>query len=140
MDKLLESLSPGQIVLIVCGLILLAADAINRVGNAVEKIAKARKAAKAPNEEQDRRLDDLEAWRKELTAEKLPSRVESLERWRTKAEGMLDNDKKELSAIHADLRVSHLAQLALLDHALNGNNIEQMQEAQTALRKHLASK
>ena len=140
MDKLIESLSPGQIVIIFCGLVLVAADAINKVGNAVEKIAKARKAAKAPNEEQDRRLDDLETWRKEMTAAKLDRRVESLEGWRTKAEGMLDNDKKELSAIHADLRVSHLAQLALLDHALNGNNIEQMLDAQAALRNHLASK
>lgn len=136
----MANLSPGEIVAVVCGLILAAAGAINTVGSAMEKIAKARKAAKAPNEEQDRRLHDLEEWRKEESANNLRSRVESLEGWRTEAKGMLANDKKELTAIHDGMRVSHMAQLALLDHALNGNNIEQMQAAQAALRSYLANK
>lgn len=140
MAQLLETLTPGQIVLVCIGALLIVAGAINTVGSAIEKIAKARNAAKAPNEAQDTRLADLEAWRKEMADAGIPARVKALEDWRQEAKGMLANDKKELDAIHAGLRVNHLAQLALLDHALNGNNIDQMQDAKDALQKYLANK
>lgn len=140
MDALMASLTPGQVFLVCIGTLLALAGFINQTGNALEKVAKVWRAAKAPNEAQDSRLDGLEAWRKEMTAADLPGRVKSLEGWRTEAEGKLANDKKELDAIHDGLRVSHLAQLALLDHALNGNNIDQMQDAKDALQKYLANK
>ena len=122
------------------GALLIGAGAINTVCSAIEKIVKARNAAKAPNKAQDTRLADLEAWRKEMADAAMPSRLKALEDWRQEAKGMLANDKKELDAIHAGLRVNHLAQLALLDHALNGNNIDQMQDAKDALQKYLANK
>lgn len=136
----MQNLTPGEIVAIVCGLILAAAGAINTVGSALEKIAKAKKAAQAPNAEQDRRLHELEEWRKEMAAANLAGRVDSLEGWRTEAKDMLASDKRQLDDIHDGMRVSHLAQLALLDHALNGNNIDQMQGAKAALQKYLANK
>ena len=136
----MENLSPGELFLVVVGLLLAAAGFVNTVGSAVEKIGKVFKAAKAPNEAQDSRLDDLEEWRKEMTAAKLPARVKALEEWRPVADSKLANDKKELDAVHDGLRVSHLAQLALLDHALNGNNIDQMQAAKDALQEYLANK
>ena len=120
--------------------ILAGASAIVLLSNAAEKIAKAAQAAKAPNQAQNERLDALEEWRKEMTAEGIPGRVEALEGWRTEAKGMLAHDKKELDAIHDGMRCSHLAQLALLDHALNGNNITQMEDAKDALQKYLANK
>lgn len=136
----METLTPGQIVLLVIGGLLAVSGFINQTGSAMEKIAKAWKAAKAPNEAQDTRLDDLEAWRKEMEDANLPGRVGGLEAWRTEAKGMLANDKRELEAIHDGMKVSHLAQLALLDHALSGNNIDQMQGAKDALQKYLANK
>lgn len=136
----MENLTPGAIVLLVIGGLLAVSEFINRTGSAVQKIVQAWKAWRAPNEEQDDRLADLESWRKEMTEANLPGRVQSLESWRTEAKGMLANDKKELTAIHDSMRVSHLAQLALLDHALNGNNIDQMQDAKDALVKYLADK
>lgn len=136
----MENLTPGELFMVVIGLLLAVAGFVNTVGSAMEKLAKVRKAAKAPNEAQDRRLDDFEEWRKEMTAADLLGRVKALESWRTEAKGMLANDKRELKEIHDGLRVSHLAQLALLDHALNGNNIEQMQVAKDALQKYLANK
>lgn len=120
--------------------ILAAASAIVLLSNAAEKIAKAAQAAKAPNQAQNARLDALEEWRKEMTAAGLPGRVVALEEWRTDATDKLANDKKELDAIHDGMRVSHLAQLALLDHALNGNNITQMEDAKSALQTYLANK
>ena len=116
------------------------AAAIVLLANAAEKISKARQAAKAPNEAQNARLDALEEWRKETAAANLPARVDALEGWRTEAKTMLTNDKQELQAIHDGLRVNNLVQLALLDHALNGNNVEQMQGAKHALQEYLANK
>jgi hypothetical protein len=132
----MENMSAAE----VWGLILAAASAIVLLLNTAEKISKAVQAAKAPNQAQNERLDDLEEWRKEMTAAGLPGRVDALEEWRTDATGKLDNDKKELDAIHDGMRVSHLAQLALLDHALNGNNITQMEDAKSALQTYLANK
>ena len=111
-------LTPGEIFAIVCGLVLAAAGAINTVGSAVEKIAKARKAAQAPNEEQDRQLRELQEWRKEVDRK-------------------LRDDKKQLDAIQDGLQAIYQGQLALLDHGLDGNNVEQMQNAKTVLQHHL---
>ncbi|MBQ5754660.1 MAG: hypothetical protein IIV90_03225 [Oscillospiraceae bacterium] len=136
----MENLTPGQLFMVAIGLVLAFAGFINQAGSAVEKIVKAWKAAKAPNEAQNGRLDALEEWQKEMAAANLPARVEGLEGWRAEAKEMLTKDKKELDDIHAGLRVNHLAQLALLDHALNGNNIDQMQDAKAALQNYLANK
>ena len=132
----MEHLTPTQI----WTAMLAVASAIVLLSNAAKAIAQAWQAAKAPDEAQDTRLDDLEAWKKAMDAENLPGRVNGLETWRTEAKGMLTNDKKELAAIHNGMKVSHLAQLALLDHALNGNNIGQMQDAKDALQQYLAGK
>lgn len=117
----MDKLTPGQLVAALAGLILAAAGAVVTIGNALEKIAKAWRAAKAPNDEQNHRLDDLEAWRKEVDAK-------------------LNSDKAQLDAIQAGLRASYQAQLALLDHGIDGNNIEQMQHAKEALQMHLINR
>lgn len=114
----MENLTPGEIFAIACGLVLAVAGFINTVGSAAEKIAKARKAAQAPNEEQDRRLRDLER------------RME-------KAEKKLENDNDQLQTVNECLRVILQGQLALLDHGLDGNNIKQMQDAKEVLQHHL---
>lgn len=117
----MENLTPGEIAALVCGLVLAAAGAINVVGNALEKIITAWKAAKAPNDAQNQRLDDLEEWRKEVDRK-------------------LNNDKVQLDEIHEGLRASYQAQLALLDHGIDGNNIKQMQDAKVVLQKHLINR
>jgi hypothetical protein len=118
-------LTPGEIFALVCGLVLAAAGAINTVGSAVEKIAKARKAAQAPNEEQDRRLSEMETWRTEM------------ETWRKEVMRNFRNDKDQLQAVNDCMRVLLQGQLALLDHGLDGNNIKQMQDAKEVLQHHL---
>jgi hypothetical protein len=86
--------------------------------NAGEKIVRAWKAAKAPNDKQDERLTALE------------KRMDSVE-------GKLDNDKDRLDAIVEGDKVIQRGVLALLDHGIDGNNIEQMQDAKVALQNHL---
>lgn len=114
----MENLTPGEILALACGLVLAVAGFINTVGSALEKIAKARKAAQAPNAEQDKRLHALEEWRKEVDRK-------------------LANDNDKLEEINDGLRAIYQGQLALLDHGIDGNNIKQMQDAKEVLQHHL---
>ena len=110
----MENLTPSEIWAVVAWV----AAAIVLLGNASDRIAKAWRAAKAPNDEQNARLDKLE------------HRMD-------KAEKMLVNDKNQLDAIQDGLQAIFQGQLAMLDHCLDGNNIKQMQDAKTALQHHL---
>lgn len=113
----MENLSPAQIWSVVAWV----AAAVVLLSNAAEKIVKAVKAAKAPNNQQNQRLDALE---KRMDA----------------AEKKLDNDKKHFDAIDASNRVTQVALLALLDHGIDGNNIDQMQHAKEELQTHLINR
>lgn len=101
--------------------VLAAASAIVLLSNAAEKISKAVQAAKAPNAAQNEKIADHE------------ERIKKLERHQA-------NDKKELEAIREYNRISALAQIALLDHGLDGNNIKPMQDAKDELNHWLARK
>lgn len=111
------NLTPAEI----WAFILVAASAIVLLANAGEKIAKAIKAAKAPNQAQDKRLDEIEA------------------RLRT-AEKKLEKGQLHFETIENSNRVTQRALLALLDHGIDGNNIDQMQRAKEELRIHLINK
>ena len=114
----MENLTPWEICVFAVGALLAVAGFINTVGAAFDRIAKARQAAQAPNKEQDERLSKLE------------DRMNNVER-------MLGNDKGQLDKINSGLEASFQVQLALLDHALNGNNIKQMQDARDGLLAYL---
>ena len=101
--------------------VLAVASAVVLLSNAVDKIVKAIKAAKAPNDQQNKRLDDLEEWRAEVDRKLL-------------------NDNNHLIHIDSDNRVTQRALLALLDHGIDGNNIEQMQHAKEELQDHLINR
>ena len=101
--------------------LLAIASAVVLLANAVEKIAKAVKTAKAPNVQQNERLDALEAWRKTV-------------------DGKLNRDNERLESIEEGNRASQRALLALLDHGIDGNNIEQMQHAKETLQNHLINR
>ena len=101
--------------------ILAAASAIVLLSNAAEKIVKAVQAAKKPNSIQNDRLTALEEWKKSVDRK-------------------LENDKMHLESIDAGNRVTQLALLALLDHGIDGNNIDQMQHAKEELQSHLINR
>lgn len=101
--------------------ILAAASAIVLLSNAAEKIVRAFKAARAPNDLQDRRLADLE------------KRMDGVE-------GKLTNDNTRLERIEEGNRVVQRGVLALLGHGLDGNNIQQMQDARDDLQNHLINR
>lgn len=101
--------------------LLAAASAIVLLSNAAEKIGKAIQTAKAPNVRQDERISDLEEWRKGVDTK-------------------LDNDNRRLNSIDTGNRATQRALLALLDHGIDGNNIEQMQHAKEELQNHLINR
>ena len=101
--------------------VLAAASAIVLLSNAAEKIAKAVKAAKAPNEAQDRRL---------TAAEKDIADIK----------GFLANDKKRLDSLEEGNRVTQRALIALLGHGLDGNNQKEMATAKADLESYLINR
>ena len=102
-------------------IVLAAASAFVLLSNAIEKIIKAVKAAKAPNEKQDERL-------------------KALEEWKMIVDGKLDRTSIRLESIEEGNRASQRALLALLDHGIDGNNIKQMQDAKESLQNHLINR
>lgn len=101
--------------------LLAAASAFLLLANAAEKIAKAVQHAKAPNARQDERLQTLEDKMEEI-------------------ETKLNNDHARFEVIDSGNRVTQRALLALLDHGIDGNNIEQMQHAKEELQNHLINR
>ena len=101
--------------------LLSGASAIVLISNAVEKIIKAYKTAKAPNARQD-------------------ERIAYLEKWRDSVERRLSTDNDRLRDIEKGDRATQRALLALLDHGIDGNNIKQMQDAKEELQNHLINR
>ena len=113
----MDALSPTELWASLLG----AASALVLLSNAAEKIVKAYKSAKAPNDLQNERLDNLEAWKE-------------------KVDHKLKNDNERLGSIEEGNRATQRALLALLDHGIDGNNVEQMQEAKKNLQNHLINR
>jgi hypothetical protein len=101
--------------------ILAAASAMVLLSNAAEKVVKAIRAAKAPNDQQNKRITELETWRKVV-------------------DGKLAHDHERFEELSNGERVTQRALLALLDHGIDGNNIEQMQHAKEELQNHLINR
>lgn len=97
---------------------LSVASAIVLLSNAVEKIAKAVKAAKAPENAQNEKISELEA------------RIDGIER-------ELSKDEKQLKDARECNHVITKGVLALLDHGINGNNIDQMKDARQDVEAYL---
>ena len=102
-------------------LLLSGASAVVLIWSAVKTILEIIKAAKAPNDKQNERIEALEAWQKIVDVK-------------------LNNDNERLDAIVSDNRITQRALLALLDHGIDGNNIKQMQDVKDDLYMHLTEK
>ncbi len=123
MDNVI-SFTPAQIVafvLAICG-------AIVTISAAIGVIAKALERAKAPELEQNKRLDDCE--------KRLNAHDEIIERFKE----YFDNDDKRFKAIEKSNKITQSALLALLKHSLNGNDTESLKEAEKSLEEYLIEK
>lgn len=111
-------LSPGEIIALAIGGILALAGAISTIGGAVEKIVKVVRAAKAPEHQQNQEIEDI---KKRLD----------------KVESKLDNDKIQIADAKECNHVLTKGMLALLEHGINGNNIDQMRDAKKGVEAYL---
>ena len=102
----------------VWAIVLAAASAIVLLSNAVEKIVKAIKAAKAPEQRQNNEIIEIKG------------RLD-------KIEAKLENDKKQIADAKECNHVLTKGMLALLEHGINGNNIEQMRDAKNGVEAYL---
>lgn len=100
-----------ELILWVCG-------AIVSVSAAVAVISKVIQKARAPEKSQNERIGKLE------------DEVKSIKQF-------LDNDNKRLRKLEEGNRVTQQAILALLSHALNGNDVDGLQKAKTKLEEYL---
>lgn len=98
--------------------VLAAASAIVLISNAVEKIVKAVKVAKAPEQRQNDEIKSIKA------------RLDKIEK-----EILLD--EKQLKDARECNHVITKGVLALLDHGINGNNIDQMKDARADVEMYL---
>ena len=98
--------------------ILAAASAIVLISNAIEKLVKAVKVAKAPEAAQNEKIAEMDA------------RLEKVER-------ELLKDEKHLKDVRECNHVITKGVLALLDHGINGNNIDQMKDARHDVEAYL---
>ena len=117
----MDKLTPMEIAVLVFGLILGFATVINTIGSAIEKIGKARKALKAPNDEQDVQIAEL---RKDVEQIKI----------------LLGNDNRRLTALEKGTGVWMRGMLALLGHGLDGNNQKEMASARKELEEYLINR
>lgn len=103
-----------QLILWVCGAIVSVSAAVTVLIRVVQK-------AKEPEQSQNERITNLE---KEV------GRFKQL----------FDNDNKRLIELEKGNRVTQQALLALLSHALNGNDEDSLKKAKTKLENHLIGK
>lgn len=99
-------------------IVLSTASAIVLLANAIEKIVKVVKAAKAPEQHQNSEIDAIKV------------RLDKVEK-------KLDSDKKKIDGVTACNHVLTKGMLALLEHGINGNNIDQMKDAKHDVETYL---
>ena len=99
-------------------LILGICGAITCISGALAVIVKAVTAAKQPNKTQDQRLDSIE---KRLNAH----------------DKLFEKDNCRIKTIEEGNRVTLRALLALLSHAINGNNTDELKKAEADLSEYL---
>lgn len=110
----MEHVTLGQLWTVV----LAAASALVLLANATEKIVVALKAVKAPEQRQSEDIRRLQGDVADI-------------------KDKLEKDKARLDAADAANHVTQEALLALLEHGLNGNNVEQMTSAKSKLQNYL---
>lgn len=98
--------------------VMTALNLIWTVGNIISVIVA---KVKSPNVRQDERITSLE------------TRTEQIEKH-------LDNDNKRLQEIEKGNRITQQSILALMRHAIDGNNIDQLREAESHMQEYLIQK
>ena len=109
------------LILAVCGSIVTISAAIGVITKALDK-------ARAPEKEQNERLDAHE------------KRLNALDEIIIKFREYFDNDDRRFKEIEKSNKITQSALLALLKHSINGNDTESLKEARKNLEEYLIEK
>lgn len=123
MDNVI-SFTPAQII----ALVLSVCGAIVTISAAIGVIAKALDKARAPEKEQNERLDAHE--------KRLNAHDEIIEKFKE----YFDNDDRRFKEIEKSNKITQSALLALLKYSLNGNDTESLKRAEESLENYLIDK
>lgn len=104
-----------------CSALITIAAAVSIIISAVKKL-------KEPENVQNNKIRDIE------------DKMKHLEDRLKKHEEYFNNDNKRLLAIEEGNRVTQKALLALMSHAINGNDVDKLKEAENSLREYLINK
>lgn len=114
MDNVVITFTPEELitsVITICGLITAVAAVITLMVNLTKK-------AKLPNIRQDERISKCE------------ERLDDVEK-------LMENDSKRFDRIEESNRIIQKSILALLEHGIDGNNVEAMKKAKDSLNEYL---
>lgn len=123
MDNVI-SFTPGQLV----ALILAICGAIVTISAAIGVISKMLDHARAPEIEQNNRLDNID------------KRLDDIDKTIATFREYFTNDDNRFKAIERSNKITQTALLALLKHSLNGNDIESLKQAEKSLEEYLIAK
>ena len=109
-------------------MILGVCAAIVTISAAIGVLAKAIDKAKQPEAKQNARLEAIE------------KRLDDIDKTLTKHGEFLTNDDNRFKAIEKSNKITQASLLALLKHALNGNDINSLRDAEKNLEEYLLEK
>jgi hypothetical protein len=118
------SFTPAQIF----GFVLAICGAIASISTAAGVIAKAIEKSKAPEIEQNKRLDAHDR--------RLKDHDEVIKQFKQ----YFTNDDNRFKAIEKSNKITQSALLALLKHSINGEDIKSLKEAERSLEEYLIEK
>lgn len=123
MDNII-SFTPTQLIALILGI----SGAIVTISAAIGVITKALEKIKEPETAQNKRLELIEI--------KLDAHDKILEKYQE----FFTNDDNRFKSIERSNKVTQNALLALLKHALNGNDIDALKDAEKSLEAYLIEK
>lgn len=118
------SFTPAELISIILGI----CAAIVTISAAIGVIIKVLDKAKAPEVEQNNRLDTIDR------------RLDDIDKTIATFREYFTNDDNRFKAIERSNKITQTALLALLKHSLNGNDIDALKEAEKSLEEYLIDK
>ena len=109
-------------------ILMACCSALITISAAVSIVISAIKKLKEPENVQNQKLEDIS------------KKIDSIEARLKIHEEYFNNDNRRISAIEEGNRVTQKAILALMSHAINGNNVDELKKAENTLREYLINK
>ena len=116
--------TPAELISIILGI----CAAIVTISAAIGVIVKVLDKAKAPEVEQNNRLDNIDR------------RLDEIDKTIATFREYFTNDDNRFKSIERSNKITQTALLALLKHSLNGNDISALKEAEKSLEEYLIDK